>query len=505
MSYHGMGAAPPVTLQIAPLKVATSPVVAPPAIVVAPMAKAPVQVARPGAFARIDLPPECVAAEALMMPAGLAELLRIPSAPNELKNRDLVWAWASTRTDAARALSDRDMVAKANAIASAWVDKVKSRAYKVGDKKISDYLDSVGGGFDPITRTIYLVVEVRSERPETKAVLTGARTLWGNAIAQSFGFSYAALTAEGILPRGHYTAKGPVAQAAAALIGGAVDTMRAGLIRLVLPTTRRLLPGPTSESGMVTAAIAYARGAVSASEGAGAAADAIAVEAPGALGLAPEEGYAMVAGLRSRLQAVEVDLDKQETSLNAAVEQATKATTAPTVAERLAAKAADPNTPNALVAEVRQKISALVPAIERDFPDELRRKYLVCQLWRNAATVDIPSYMEALARAASEAAAAETAFKTEGPGLLAAAAQAIAGARQRIAAAQAILAEVESKLDLPWYAKRILGLPVWGWGAIGAVTLVGGAVVIKKLRGRRAVAPSPVVANRRRRSRRSRL
>jgi hypothetical protein len=49
----------------------------------------------------------------------------------------------------------------------------------------------------------------------------------------------------------------------------------------------------------------------------------------------------------------------------------------------------------------------------------------------------------------------------------------------------ALVDEIESQLDLPWWAKDLGPLPVWGWSAIGLTAFVGGAVYIRKKRKKR--------------------
>ena len=56
--------------------------------------------------------------------------------------------------------------------------------------------------------------------------------------------------------------------------------------------------------------------------------------------------------------------------------------------------------------------------------------------------------------------------------------QAIARYQQAIAVAD----DIESQLDLPWWAKDFGPLPVWAWGALGVTTFVGGAVYLRKKR-----------------------
>ena len=75
---------------------------------------------------------------------------------------------------------------------------------------------------------------------------------------------------------------------------------------------------------------------------------------------------------------------------------------------------------------------------------------------------------------------------------VAAASQAYAAAQQAATAAIsdaiAKVEEIRRIIGLPFYLKKLLGLPVWAWGAGGAALLVGGAVFIRSRRKKLAAS-----------------
>jgi hypothetical protein len=73
----------------------------------------------------------------------------------------------------------------------------------------------------------------------------------------------------------------------------------------------------------------------------------------------------------------------------------------------------------------------------------------------------------------------------------AAVASASASCSQALAAVDAIFADataqveaIRAQIALDWYARDFHGLPVWMWGAGGVVVLLGGALVVRKLKNR---------------------
>jgi len=57
---------------------------------------------------------------------------------------------------------------------------------------------------------------------------------------------------------------------------------------------------------------------------------------------------------------------------------------------------------------------------------------------------------------------------------------------------------IQSQLGLEWYQKKFGPLPVWAWGAIGGVAMIGGAVLLKKKKPVVSAASSKkLVSNRR--------
>lgn len=75
---------------------------------------------------------------------------------------------------------------------------------------------------------------------------------------------------------------------------------------------------------------------------------------------------------------------------------------------------------------------------------------------------------------------------------VAAASQAYAAAQQAATAAIsdaiAKVEEIRRIIGLPFYLKKLLGLPVWAWGAGGAALLVGGAVYVRSRRKKAAAS-----------------
>lgn len=61
------------------------------------------------------------------------------------------------------------------------------------------------------------------------------------------------------------------------------------------------------------------------------------------------------------------------------------------------------------------------------------------------------------------------------------------------AAAIERLTEIEAQVDLPWWQRDLGPLPVWGWGLVGAGSVLGGAFLLRRARKKR------VATNRRRR------
>lgn len=75
----------------------------------------------------------------------------------------------------------------------------------------------------------------------------------------------------------------------------------------------------------------------------------------------------------------------------------------------------------------------------------------------------------------------------------AAVASASASCSQALAAVDTIFADataqveaIRAQIALDWYARDFHGLPVWMWGAGGAVVLIGGALVVRKLKSKKA-------------------
>jgi hypothetical protein len=62
--------------------------------------------------------------------------------------------------------------------------------------------------------------------------------------------------------------------------------------------------------------------------------------------------------------------------------------------------------------------------------------------------------------------------------------QAISSVDAIFAAATAKAEAIRKQIALDWYARDFHGLPVWMWGAGGAVVLLGGALVVRKLKSK---------------------
>ena len=83
-------------------------------------------------------------------------------------------------------------------------------------------------------------------------------------------------------------------------------------------------------------------------------------------------------------------------------------------------------------------------------------------------------YPDKLARRAEELAGSATEWATALPQR--------AEALKTFQELDAFLVEIARRIPLPWWAKPLGPLPVWGWGAMGVGTLLGGAVLVRRRR-----------------------
>ena len=167
----------------------------------------------------------------------------------------------------------------------------------------------------------------------------------------------------------------------------------------------------------------------------------------------PEDAYRgmndLLVGLRGAIAAVEAG--------------ASAASSRPSVA--LAAMVSQ------VPALVRQNVERRLPAIKRDFPDELRQRFVECKFWEAAARV-IPEKTTLIQNAANYSAALEAQYTQE----------AVTSAVAALRAAEAEVARLQGEIGISWWSKKgPFGVKNGVAVGVGAAAATGLAVAAKRL------------------------
>jgi hypothetical protein len=270
---------------------------------------------------------------------------------------------------------------------------------------------------------------------------------------------------ERIGPRYSVNTAKAIAISAAISLKEALQVMISGIfagISIAGPATRLIIPGETE----VLAAIAAIQQVASLTD----LSTGPLAEAEAAKSMDQTEGDAAVAGVLARLATMRSALEGAVAALSAGV--------AALPGAQAAASAANART--AIQQLVQDKINLVEskPAFTRLTPGE---QYAVhCNLLNQAAP-----YIAA--RGAVAQPRVDLLVSIPPADFAAAAASASAAYGQALASIADTTAKVEAvraQIALDWYLRNFHGLPVWAWGAGGAVVLLGGALVVKKMKSK---------------------
>lgn len=240
----------------------------------------------------------------------------------------------------------------------------------------------------------------------------------------------------------------------------------------------------------VLAAIEVLRGAASFADlpaGVTTAMASLVAEAEAAKTLSPEDGDKACADILARISAMQSAVDAD---LNGKL--ATLTAGAASLASAQAAAGAYTNNARALEADTRNKVQAKIadtesrPGFTSLTPGEQRAVH--CIMLNKAAPIIASRVAVAQPRVDMLASIPPAEFA-------AAVASASASASQALTAVDVLFADATTKVEairaqiaLDWYARDFHGLPVWMWGAGGAAVLLGGALVVRKLKSKKAAA-----------------
>jgi len=151
----------------------------------------------------------------------------------------------------------------------------------------------------------------------------------------------------------------------------------------------------------------------------------------------------------------------------------------PTIGQEMSALRAE-YTPEKVIAIAMPEAEALAARAPFAEQAERTRCSALSQLKQAAGNA-----FDSLARATTEA--LQISSTLDLPGLQAAAnsvSERVAALRAAAAAASAGLDEKEKELGLDFYLRNFYGLPVWAWGAGGAAVLLGGALIVRRIKNK---------------------
>lgn len=170
-------------------------------------------------------------------------------------------------------------------------------------------------------------------------------------------------------------------------------------------------------------------------------------------GSAPEDAYR---GMDELLTAIRAEIAAIDAGASAAMSR-------PSIA--LAAMVAQ------VPALVRQNVERRLPAIKRDFPDELRQRFVECKYWEAAARV-IPEKTTLIQNAANYSATLEARYTQE----------AVTTAMGALRAAETEVLRLQGEIGISWWDKKgLFGASNKVVVGAGAVAATGLAVAAKRL------------------------
>lgn len=186
--------------------------------------------------------------------------------------------------------------------------------------------------------------------------------------------------------------------------------------------------------------------------------------------------------LQSLESSVSSHLDRLVTDLNSKKSKIVDASSQVTRVAEIAAALRSDDAKNSVASLVKQKIDSFA---SRSYFRELteNEKFVVKCIVENEAQKVVGSRVsDLLARAERVETIAGLLTPDRVAEIIAAYDAAIAAAQNEFGKALKKIANIRGQLSLDWWQRHYGPLPVWAWGAIGAVVLVGGAIVIKRSR-----------------------
>lgn len=208
-------------------------------------------------------------------------------------------------------------------------------------------------------------------------------------------------------------------------------------------------------------------------------------EAEAAKSMAPEDGDKAVADVLARIAAMQTAVAGDLSGKRAAL-----AAGAASLAGAQAAASAYAGQARATEAEVRRLVQDKINLVEsRPAFTALSagEKHAVhCIMLTKAAPLIASRVAVAQPRVDALVSISPADFATAVANASVAYDQAISSVDAIFAAATAKAEAIRKQIALDWYARDFHGLPVWMWGAGGAVVLLGGALVVRKLKSKKA-------------------
>jgi hypothetical protein len=208
-------------------------------------------------------------------------------------------------------------------------------------------------------------------------------------------------------------------------------------------------------------------------------------EAEAARGATPEEGDKACADILSRLATMQASVSSEINGKIAALSAGGSALAgAQTAASAYAGKA------RSTEAEVRRLVQDKI-ALTESKPGftkltEGEKHAVHCIMLNKAAPLIASRVAVTQPRVEFIMSIPAADFTTAIAGASAAYGQALTEANAAFADATAKVEAIRAQIALDWYARDFHGLPVWAWGAGGVVVLLGGALVVRKLKSRKA-------------------